>query len=154
MIVFALRHADRMPHPADDLSLAGQKRAQILARMLAETGVSLVLHSDAKRAKDTVKPLKDKLGSALTVKEVGFGDPNNPDSDLHIAKVVDFVKAQPAGAVVAVVSHSNTVGPILEGLGGRNVPIGDNEFDKLFVLFRSPTGPASLTMLRYGNPTP
>ena len=150
MIVFALRHADRTT--ADELSGAGRKRAQLLARMLAETGVSLVLHSDTKRAKDTVKPLKDKLGGALTVEEVGFGDPSNPDPDVHVAKVVDRVKAQPAAAVVAVVSHSNTVGPILQGLGSGPVdPIGDKEFDKLFVLFRGASG--SLTMLRYGVAT-
>jgi phosphohistidine phosphatase SixA len=153
MIVFALRHADRTT-TGDDLSPAGHKRAQLLARMLAESGLSVVVHSDAVRAVRTVEPLKQKLGNALTVKEVGFGDPNNPDPDFHIAKVVDFVKAQPAAAVVAVVSHSNTVGPILQGLGGPNPPIGDNEFDKLFVLFRSPTGPAGVTMLRYGAPTP
>jgi phosphohistidine phosphatase SixA len=153
MIVFALRHADRTT-TGDDLSPAGHKRAQLLARMLAESGLSVVVHSDAVRAVRTVEPLKQKLGNALTVKEVDFGDPNNPDPDFHIAKVIDFVKAQPAAAVVAVVSHSNTVGPILKGLGGPNPPIGDNEFDKLFVLFRSSTGPAGVTMLRYGAPTP
>ena len=149
MIVFALRHADRTA--GDDLSPAGHKRALLLARMLAETGVSVVFRSDAVRVARTVEPLKQELGNALTVKEVGFEGPNGVAS--HIAKVVDFVKAQPAAAVVAVVSHSNTVGPILQGLGGPNPPIGDNEFDKLFVLFRSPNVPASLTMLRYGAPT-
>jgi phosphohistidine phosphatase SixA len=150
MIVFALRHADRTT--GDDLSPAGRKRALLLARMLAESGVSVVFRSDAVRAARAVEPLKDKLGGALVVKAVGFEGPNGVAS--HIAKVVDFVKAQPAAAVVAVVSHSNTVGPILQGLGsGPVAPIGDNEFDKLFVLFRAPTAPASLTMLRYGAPT-
>jgi phosphohistidine phosphatase SixA len=150
MIVFALRHADRTT--GDDLSPAGRKRALLLARMLAESGVSVVFRSDAVRAARAVEPLKDKLGGALVVKAVGFEGPNGVAS--HIAKVVDFVKAQPAAAVVAVVSHSNTVGPILQGLGsGPVAPIGDNEFDKLFVLFRAPTAPASLTMPRYGAPT-
>ena len=151
MIVFALRHADRTA-TGDDLSPAGHKRALLLARMLAESGVSVVFRSDAVRAARTVEPLKQKLGNALIVQEVGFEGPNGVAS--HIAKVVDFVKAQPAAAVVAVVSHSNTVGPILQGLGaGPVAPIGDNEFDKLFVLFRAPNGPASLTMLRYGAAT-
>ena len=152
MIVFALRHADRTA-TGDDLSPAGRKGALLLARMLAESGVSVVFRSDAVRAARTVEPLKQKLSNALIVKEVGFEGPNGVAS--HIAKVVDFVKAQPAVAVVAVVSHSNTVGPILQGLGaGPVAPIGDNEFDKLFVLFRAPNVPASLTMLRYGAPTP
>jgi phosphohistidine phosphatase SixA len=152
MIVFALRHADRTA--ADELSAAGRKRAQLLARMLAETGVSLVVRSDTKRAKQTVEPLAQELAAALTVEEVGFGDVANPDVDFHIARVVDLVKAQPAAAVVAVVSHSNTVGPILQGLGsGPLDPIGDKEFDKLFVLFRGAGGPAGLTMVRYGAAT-
>ncbi len=150
MIVFALRHADRTS--ADDLSPAGRKRAQLLARMLAESGVGVVFRSDAVRAARTVEPLKQKLGNALIVKEVGFEGANGVAS--HVAKVVEFVKSQPAAAVVAVVSHSNTVGPILQGLGSGPVdPIAENEFDKLFVLFRGPNGPPSLTMLRYGAAT-
>ena len=38
MIVFALRHADRTA--GDDLSTAGQERAELLARMLVESGIN------------------------------------------------------------------------------------------------------------------
>src|SRR5262245_43243937 len=150
MIVFALRHADRTS--ADDLSPAGQERAKLLARMLADSGVSVVFRSDATRAARTVEPLKLRLGDALTVREVGFPEPNGIAN--HVATIVQAVQSQPADAVIAVVSHSNTVGPILQGLGSPPIgPIADNEFDKLFVLFRGASPPPTLLMLRYGAAT-
>jgi phosphohistidine phosphatase SixA len=150
MIVFALRHADRTPAPADDLSAAGRERAKLLARMLVDSGVSIAFRSDAMRARKTLDPLKQLLGNAVAIQEVGTA--NGPDQ--HANDVVQAVKALPAAAIVAVVSHSNTVGPIVEGLGGPPIgPIGDDEFDKLFVLFIDPAGSATLLRLRYGAPT-
>jgi phosphohistidine phosphatase SixA len=149
MIIFALRHADRTS--GDDLSTAGQKRATLLARMLAESGVSIAYRSDAVRAARTLEPLKQAVG-ALTIEEVGF--PGTNGVEFHIATIVEKIKALPANAVVAVVSHSNTVGPILERLeSGPVATIKDTEFDKLFVLFIGAPSPPSLVMMRYGSPT-
>jgi phosphohistidine phosphatase SixA len=151
MIIFALRHADRTSS-GDDLSPAGRQRAELLGRMLAETGVSIAYRSDAVRAARTLEPLEQKLGAALTVEEVGFPGQNGVES--HIAKIVERIQALPPDTVVAVVSHSNTVGPILERLGSRSAPeIKDTEFDKLFVLFRGNAGPSTLLKLRYGPAT-
>src|SRR5881275_2273062 len=61
MIIFALRHADRTA--ADDLSPAGRERAELLARMLAETGVSIAYRSDAVRAARTLERL-ERAGGA------------------------------------------------------------------------------------------
>jgi phosphohistidine phosphatase SixA len=150
MIVFALRHADRTA--ADDLTTAGHERAELLARMLAESGVRIAYRSDAVRAARTLEPLKQKLGAKLTIEEVGFPGPNG--IEFHIETVVQKIKSLPADAVVAVVSHSNTVGPVLERLGAGTSPsIGDTEFDKLFVLFRGTASPPTLVMLRYGAQT-
>lgn len=150
MIVFALRHADRTS--GDDLSPAGRERAKLLRRMLAESGVSVAYRSDAMRAERTLEPLKEALGAALTIEEVGFPEPNG--IEFHIATIVAKIEALPANAVVAVVSHSNTVGPILEGLGSGHVaPIKDTEFDKLFVLSIGPQGSSALAMMRYGSAT-
>jgi len=147
MIVFALRHADRTSD--DDLSPAGLQRAALLARMLAETGVSIAYRSDARRAARTLEPLERKLGAALAIEEVGFSGQDGVE--FHIAKIVDSVKALPPDTVVAVVSHSNTVGRILEGLGSGPVgTIEPPEFDKLFVLFVGLQDPPTLVMLRYG----
>ena len=66
MILFALRHADRTTD-GDQLSPAGVKRAELLARMLGESGVRIALCSDAARTQQTVAPLKNALGAALKV---------------------------------------------------------------------------------------
>ena len=64
------------------------------------------------------------------------------------------MKSRPIGDIIAVVGHSDTVGPIIEGLGGGPVGlIGPNEFDKLFVLFIDPTNNVTLLRLRYGTAT-
>lgn len=148
MIVFVLRHADRKPEPADGLNPAGIERAKLLARMLAETGVSLAYCSEAARARQTLEPLAQLLGNALTIKQIDIA---GPGADAHVQNIVQAVKSQPAGATIIVVSHSNTVGPIVQGLGGGSIePIGNDEFDKLFVLFVKPNGSAALLRLRYG----
>src|ERR1051325_1520000 len=110
MIVFVLRHADRKPDPADGLTPAGIERAKLLARMLAETGVSIAYCSEAARAHQTLEPLAQLLGNALTIKEIKIGGPGGADA--HEQKIVQAIKSQPAGTVIIVVSHSNTVGPI------------------------------------------
>src|SRR3954452_6346080 len=142
MIIFVLRHADREPDPIDDLTPSGLERAELLARMLADSGISVAYHSGTMRARRTLQPLERELGSALKVEEIGSGD---------VQETVKAVKSRPADTVIAVVGHSNTVGPIVERLGGGPVgSIGPNEFDKLFILFVDPAGRVTLVRLRYG----
>jgi phosphohistidine phosphatase SixA len=152
MIVFVLRHADRKPEPADGLTPAGVERAKLLARMLAETGVSIAYCSEAARAQQTLEPLAQLLGNALTIKQIDIG---GQGAGAHVQKIVQSVKSQPAGTTIVVVSHSNTVGPIVQGLveGAAIGPIADSDVDKLFVVFIGPTGSTHLLRLRYGAAT-
>ena len=145
MIVFVLRHADREPEPADELSPAGLERAELLARMLEDSGVRFAFHSGAVRASRTLEPLQRKLGDALTVAAI---------ADFEGQSTVDAVRSLPADAVVAVVGHSNTVDRIVHGLGGGFVePIDPAVFDKLFVLLIDDTGVTTMLRLRYGAAT-
>ena len=149
MIVIALRHADRTA--ADALSAAGKRRAKLLARTLGEAGVSVAFRSQFKRAADTLAPLQQKL-PGLQIKEIKFADADQADD--YAKRVAAAVRALPADAVVAVIGHSNTVGPVIAQLGGGQIaPIAETEFDKMFVLFVAPDRPASLLKLRYGEPT-
>ena len=145
MIVIVLRHADRQPGPVDDLTPAGCERAELLARMLAESGVTAAFHSGAERARLTLEPLRQRLGAALTVEAVGSGDPD---------ATAAAVRQLPTDAVVAVVGHSNTVPPIIEKLGGGPADaIGPDVFDRLFILLVDPGGATTLLRLRYGAAT-
>jgi broad specificity phosphatase PhoE len=150
MLVFALRHADRASENVDALSNAGNVRAQLLARMLAQSGVKTAYCSDAKRTQDTIAPLKVLLGPQLTVDVFPVGD-NGIEG--HVQAIVTAVRALPADSIAAVIGHSNTIDLIVNALTNKAIdPIGPNEFDKIFVL-SIPASP-SLTLLRYGAPTP
>ena len=155
MIVFVLRHADKRRQPAgvDDLSDAGVRRAALLGRMLAESGVSVAFCSTAVRAQHTLEPLKDILGDDLAITSAAIDGANQPQE--HIATIVDGVKTLAPDTVAVVVTHSNTVSPIIEGLGGEAVgDLDDRVFDQLFVLSREPATKPRLLRLRYGEPTP
>lgn len=153
MIIFVLRHGEREQEPADSLTQAGKERAKLLVRMLAESGVSIAYHSDAVRTREMLKPLAQKLGSKLTVKEVKISGPNGIDT--HVQEIVNEVKSQPPEKIVVIVSHSNTVRQIIARLGAGDVaPIENNQFDKLFVLFGEPANDAvQVLRLRYGAET-
>ncbi len=150
MIVFVLRHADRMAEPEDALSAPGLERTKLLARMLGESGVRNAWCSDAIRARGTLKPLKQLLGARLTIEVVPLGGADGA----HEQHIIAAVKALPADATAAVVGHSDTMGTIIKGLTGQT--IGDiqlEEFDKLFVVSIPPTGAPTVTLLRYGAAT-
>ena len=154
MIVFLLRHADKLAS-GDGLTPAGVERAKLLARMLTESGIRFAFRSDAVRAALTLAPLKERLGSQLTIREIPIKQPfGDPEVAEHVNRMVAEVEELPPHSVVAVVGHTNTVPGIIKGLErGTVVDIGDREFDKLFVLFSSPSG-KTLLRLRYGAVTP
>jgi phosphohistidine phosphatase SixA len=154
MIVFALRHAERQAGGADALSSAGKKRAELLARMLAESGVRLALCSDAARTQQTAAPLVAAVaarGSALELAEVRADGPDGIDG--HVRDVLKRLRALPTEAVAVVVGHTNTIGPILKGLCGQDpAAIAESEFDKLFAV--ATTGAQGMvTLMRYGEKT-
>jgi len=151
MMIFVLRHADRVSEDIDALSDKGKVRAELLARMLAQSGIKNAYCSDAKRTQDTVAPLKALLGAHLKVHvvPVGGGGTNG-----HVQAIVTALNALPADSTAAVIGHSNTIDLIIKALTNEVIaPIGPNEFDKLFVL-SIPAGSPNLTLLRYGAPTP
>lgn len=152
MIVFALRHADREPDPKDALTDKGRQRAIVLARLLGESGIRNAWCSDATRARQTLQPLQDALGASLTATIVPVGGQHSADE--HQQAIIAGVKGLSANAVAAIISHSDTVGPIIKALTGQSIgQITQDQFDKLFVLSIPPVGAASVTLLRYGAKT-
>jgi phosphohistidine phosphatase SixA len=116
--------------------------------MLAESGAKVAYCSDAARTRETLEPLKQALGNALAIHPISAGAPGGPTG--HVDAVVAAITALQPGTTAIVVSHSNTVGPIIQGLGGGTIaPIDETEFDKLFVLFKPANGQGTLLRLRY-----
>ena len=144
-MVILVRHAERadggtppagMKGPADPLlSAAGEARAQKLAAMLAESGVTAIYTTEFHRTKDTAKPLAAKL--AVTAQTL-------PADDL--AGLVGKIKGAKPTDVVFIVGHSNTVPDVIKQLGGPGVKIADNEYDNLFIVVPA-TG--AMTRIKY-----
>jgi phosphohistidine phosphatase SixA len=127
------RHAER----ADDgttrdpaLSEAGRTRATKLAAVLAPAGVDQVITTQYERTRATAQPLADRLGLELQIVEAVSGG-----AAAHVDAVRAAVLALPAGSVVLVVGHSNTVPPLVRALTGIEVPdMPESEYGTLYVV--------------------
>jgi len=146
-MVIVVRHAERAAAPAADplLTEAGSLRANALRNALASAGVSAVVATQFQRTQLTAGPLVDSL--RLTPVIVRAGNP----LQAHLDSVVAAVRRQPAGSVVLVVGHSNTVPGIIATLGGpKMADLCDSEYSHMFVLHFPAAGPPQLVRARYG----
>ena len=137
-MVIVVRHAERadggttapgavMTNANDpELSAAGKARAQALAAMLKDAGVTAIYTTEYTRTKYTTAPLAAAL--KITTEVV---------SAREQAALIAKIKAHTSGAVL-VVGHSNTVLTIIKALGGTDVTLTDSEYDSLF--FVAPDG--------------
>ena len=150
--VILVRHAERATAPANDpvLTDAGAARAQALKAALAHAGVTAIVTTHFQRTQLTAKPLADSLGLTPIVMRVGG------PLQAHLDSIAAAVRRQPAGSVVLVVGHSNTVPGIVAALGGPKLPdLCDTQYASLFVLTSSaPNAPPRLIRSTYGAPDP
>src|SRR3954454_6091824 len=143
--VLLVRHADVDLPPAagsDDppLNAAGRARAEALAHVAGVAGVTTIFTSPFARTKQTVGPLAARLGV-------------QPREAPSIQALAREVLSGPAGAVVLIAGHANTVPQMIAALGvpPPMLTIGDREFDNLFVVSVTGLGRASPVRLKYGN---
>jgi broad specificity phosphatase PhoE len=137
-VVYLVRHAEKASNDRDPLlSEAGQKRAECLATMLADSGIESIYTTEFKRTQLTAEPLAKKLGLAVV-----------PVPGADVKGVAEKIAAE-AGKTVLVVGHSNTVPTIIEKLGvGTKVTMADSEYDRMFIVTLN-NGVATMTSLRY-----
>ena len=145
--IIVVRHAEKIIDPSNpdvDLSPNGQARAQEIARMFADSGISAIYATQYKRTQETVKPLADKLGLPVTL----VNSKSTPE-------LLEQIRAQHSGQTVFIAGHNNTVPEIIAALGGGNYPvIPESEYDNLFVVTVYRTGKAKVVKLKYGAPMP
>lgn len=156
-VVILVRHTEKGTDDPNDPSLtpAGVKRAEDLARMLSEAGVTHLFASEYRRARNTLTPLASRLD--LEVREVPAGNPEEQ---------VAAIRGLPAGSVAVVAGHSNTVPNLVRLLGGKvsglvdtghGPMIDDDAHDRMFLLILPPGGSvgtierAQTVELRYGD---
>jgi broad specificity phosphatase PhoE len=149
--VILVRHGEKAATPADDpaLSAAGMQRARDLAVALADAHVTNVITTQFLRTQATARPLDESLHLTPVIV------PAAADARAHAEAVAARARSTPAGSVVLIVGHSNTVPAIIAALGGPRLPdLCDTEYATLFVLEFPATGPPRLIRARYGAPDP
>jgi len=140
--ILLLRHAERMEYESPDgvLSEAGEARAQVLARLLKDAGVTAIYTTDRKRTIQTAEPLAKALGLTSTV--VKSSEPAQA--------TIDLVRTRDKNGIPVIVGHSNTVPALLKALGHPiEVKIGEREHDDLFVIVPNAAGPPTVLRLNY-----
>jgi broad specificity phosphatase PhoE len=138
--IFVVRHSDPPPMLSLDeildetpLSESGRQRAQMLAGLLEDAGISAIYASQTRRTVETAEPLAKALGVAIEVHS--YDDVPGLIKRLHSDHV---------GERVLIVGHWSTIPPILKALGDpREVTIERSEYDNLFLVIpkedRAPT---------------
>lgn len=129
--IILVRHAEKViddsPDPA--LSDAGKARSALLAKMLSQAGVTHIITSEFKRAKDTAEP----LATALSLKPT-------PHPARDAMGLAGRLTGLPDGSIALVVGHSNTLpmiakscGVTLKGLKDES-NLRDDEYDRMVIL--------------------
>jgi broad specificity phosphatase PhoE len=141
-VIFS-RHAEKAAAPPNDppLTPAGERRAKVLASMLADSGVEQIFVTELQRTQQTAAPLAARVHVKPTVIPAA-----NMDA------LVKAIRERKSGVVV-VVGHSNTLPGIIAALDGPAVKISDTDYDNLFVLTVGATH-SSLLRLHYGSSAP
>jgi broad specificity phosphatase PhoE len=122
--IFFVRHADKVSDDTDAvLSEAGHRRAECLAKTLADSHIRQIYTSDLKRTQQTAAP----LAAQLHLKPVA----------IPLSKVDDLIESirSERAANVLVVWHDATLPKILRALGAPEIaPIAHTEYDRFFIL--------------------
>lgn len=129
--VFVVRHAERadaggatggMMASDPDLSDAGRARADSLAAMLKDAGITTIYATEFKRTQQTAAPLAKTTGVPVTTM-----------SSRETAALVEKIRSLTGN--VLVVGHSNSVPDIVKALGvSTPVTVADGDYDNLFVV--------------------
>ena len=136
--VLVVRHGEKISDTDERLTDAGRARAQRLAKMLKDAGVTAIYSTDTERTRDTVQPLATALGLKVAIYDKG-----------DAAFVARIHAADPDG-VVLVAGHSNSIPDLLKAFGcAADFKIAPDEYDNLFVVTPRANGTATLMRLRY-----
>lgn len=138
--VIVVRHAEKADDGTKDpaLSEAGQARAQRYAARFGGAGLAAVYATPFRRTRDTAAPAAAAAGVAVT--EVDAKD---------TAGLAARIEDEHRGATVLVVGHSNTIGKVVQALGGEAPgEVAETEYDNVFIVTVPRFGAASTLRLR------
>ena len=137
--IFLVRHAEATSATsAAPLSPIGEKRAECLAKTLAESGIKQIYVSDAKPAQQTAAPLAAKL--KVTSHILAAKDISNTVRNLLFGGTGNTLLITDGDMLPLVVQRLQA---------GAVSRIGDSEFDRMFVLSLVDGSSAPAATLRY-----
>jgi broad specificity phosphatase PhoE len=123
-IVVIVRHAEKAANGGNDpdLSSAGRARAEALARILKDSGITTIFTTEFKRTQETAAPMATSTHVTPTV--VAAKDTAALVARLH----------QLSGNAL-VVGHGDTIANILKALGiNRPINIPEADYSELFIV--------------------
>src|SRR5688572_6018379 len=151
--VIVVRHADTdaaMAGPDDDppLNARGRARAELLADFLEDVdvvgSVNAIYASDKRGTQETAAPLAKRLNLDVQIAD-----------HLDTEDFMDHVVREHSGDIVLIVSHSNTIAPLIDELHGskRLPPFGPDDFGELYIVtIPRPLGKVKTLRFHYGEP--
>jgi broad specificity phosphatase PhoE len=122
--VVIVRHAEKSLDGGNDPNLTpgGLARAQALAEMLKDSGISAIFTSEFKRTQQTAAPTAQALGVTPTIVP-------GKDSAAVVAKLRE-IKGN-----VLVVAHGNTIPELVKAIGiDAQISIQENDYSEIFVV--------------------
>jgi phosphohistidine phosphatase SixA len=150
VVVYVVRHAERaddVPNPGfsmgdtsdPPLSESGHARAQLIAEMLEDAGVTQVHSTDYVRTRSTGEATAEAAGL-----EIESYDPRN------LPAFAARLRTLPGRHLV--LGHSNTTPQMVEALGGDpGTAIEPMEYDRFYIVTIA-RGTVSTVLLRFGEP--
>jgi broad specificity phosphatase PhoE len=137
-VVILVRHAEKAANGTSDppLNPAGTARATELARVLARENLTAIYATTFQRTQLTAAPTATAQGLTPVLQD----DLDALESAL-----------KSSWGTVLVVGHSNTVPDIVNRLAGTSFAhLPEDEFDHLFIVYRSRWGGQRVVHLEYG----
>ena len=123
-VVIIVRHAEKATNSGSDpdLSSAGRARADELARILKDSGITAVFTSEFKRTQETAVPTATSIGVTATVVPA-------KDTAALVAKLHQL------NGNALVVGHGDTIPNIIKSLGINSpINIPDEDYSELFIV--------------------
>ncbi len=123
-VVVIVRHAEKAANGGTDpdLSSAGRARADALARILKDSGITAIFTSEFKRTQETAAPIATSIGVAPTV--VPAKDTAGLVAKLH----------QLNGNAL-IVGHGDTIPNVIKALGINSpINIPDEDYSELLIV--------------------
>jgi len=123
-VVVIVRHAEKATNGGNDpdLSSAGRARAEALARILKDSGITAIFTSEFKRTRETAAPTATSAHVSPTVVAA-------KDTDALLAKLHQL------NGNALVVGHGDTIPNIIKALGiNSTISIPDEDYSELLIV--------------------